>query len=514
MSNPNDKHDPENLIDTIKELASKHTYYIIGAVVVLVGLGLVIFGVGKNQNQSQPLSGLTTPAPPSATSGTVAGKTQPPSASLTTINKTDHLPAANPKVILRLHGSNIEGIRLAPALATGYLQQLGATETLTVTTQDPVEKYIQGYLPNSQVAVAVEIFAHGSGTSFKDLAARKADIAMSSIPIKPQERRDLKPLFGNLISEKNEIVVGSDGLAIIVHRTNPIASLTTQQIAGLLSGDITDWSQVGGTAGPVNIYARNALSGAFDTIQQLVLKPHNKRLSNRAKRYESVAVLADAVASDRNGIGFVGLPYAQRAKTIAVADSDEVAPLLPTFFTVATEDYPLTRRLYFYVPDQTENPHVSIMADFALSPAGQKIVEQAGFVSHSLHSAKPVITQVMPDSYVSLIKNAERLSLNFRFNVGSADLDSKSKHDFERLLSYMQARPNKRLMLFGFTDSVGLAERNLQLSEARARVVKRRLTAHNVDTLVVKGFGEILPVASNSTEEGRHHNRRVEVWIQ
>ena len=434
----------------------------------------------------------------------------------TTTTKTTQLPAANPKVILRLHGSNIEGVKLAPALVTGYLQQLGATETVTVTTQDSAEVYIQGYLPNTQEAVAVEIFAHGSGTSFKDLAARKADIAMSSSPIKPKERRSLIPFFGDLASEKNEIVVGSDGLAIIVHRANPIASLTTKQIAGLLSGDITDWSQVGGYAGPVNVHARDALSGAYNTIQRLVLRPHNKRLIGSAKSYESVAALADAVAKDRSGIGFVGLPYAQRVKTIAVADSDEVAPLLPTFFTVATEDYPLTRRLYFYVPDQSANPHARGIADFALSQTGQRIVEQAGFVSHILHTAKPAITQAMPNDYISLTRNAERLSLNFRFKVGSSDLDTKSKHDLERLLRYMQARKNKRLMLFlfGFTDSVGSAERNLQLSEQRARVVQRMLAARYIDTQVVKGFGEVLPAASNRTEEGRQHNRRVEVWIQ
>ena len=235
-----------------------------------------------------------------------------------------------------------------------------------------------------------------------------------------------------------------------------------------------------------------------------MLKPHNKRLSNSAERYESVAVLAEAVAKDWTGIGFVGLPFAQRVKTIAVADSDQTAPLLPTFFTVATEDYPLTRRLYFYVPDQSENPHARGIADFALSEIGQRIVEKEGFVSHILHTRKPVITQAMPDSYVSLTKNAERLSLNFRFKSGSSDLDTKSKHDFERLLSYMQRNLDKRLLLFGFTDSIGSAKRNLQLSEERAGVVKRMLAARRVDTQLVKGFGEILPVASDKTEEGRY----------
>ena len=519
------QHDPEmqshtdNLFesDNTKKTSSKLTLYLIGAAVVVAGLGLAIFGnLGEKKDQSQPISGVTAPASPSATGGGLTGKNQAPTASLGAAQKTANLPAVSPKLILRLHGSNIEGIRLAPDLVTGYLQQMGASETLTIKTQDSAEEYIQGYLPDTQEAVAVEIFAHGSGTSFKDLAARKADIAMSSIPIKAKERRDLKPLFGDLASEKNEIVVGSDGLAIIVHKTNPIQSLMTKQIAGLLSGDITDWSQVGGNAGPVNVHARDDLSGAYDTILHFVLEPHSKRLSNSAKRYESVAALADAVTNDRSGIGFVGLPFAQRAKTIAVADADDVEPLLPTFFSVATEDYPLTRRLYFYVPDQSANPHVRGIANFALSQTGQSIVEKEGFVSHILHTTVPAITPRMPDSYVLLIKNAERLSLNFRFISGSSDLDSKSKHDFERLLKYLQARPDKRLMLFGFADSVGSAERNLQLSEQRAGVVKRMLSARNIDvsTLIVKGFGEVLPVATNKTEEGRFHNRRVEVWIK
>ena len=117
-------------------------------------------------------------------------------------------------------------------------------------------------------------------------------------------------------------------------------------------------------------------------------------------------------------------------------------------------------------------------------------------------------------AYQSLIQSAERLSLNFRFNFGSSELDGKAKHDLERLEGYMKQHTDKKLMLFGFTDSVGSIDFNLQLSERRAQVVKDALAAHNIHPLVVKGFGKALPVATNDTDEGRHHNRRVEVWIQ
>ena len=491
---------------------SKLTPYILGAIVV-AGLGLSIFGYFANKNEQLQTSTDAT-APESSVAAMGKYQQQAP-LNVATTKQSSYLPVANPKIILRLHGSNIEGIKLAPALATGYLQQLGAIETAIVTTEDRAEEYIQGYLPDTQEAVAVEIFAHGSGTSFPDMATLRTDIAMSSRPIKTQELEDLKLVFGDLASQKNEIVVALDGLAIIVHKSNPIESLTIKQIAELLSGDITDWSQVGGNAGPVYIHARDEISGAYDTINRLVLKPHNKQLSDSAKRYESVAQLADAVASDWYGIGFVGLPFAQRAKPIAVADDIEIVPLLPTLFNVATEDYPLMRRLYFYVPEQSLNPpYVRGMADFALSEAGQAIVKKEGFVSHSVYSTKITITQAMPKEYQSLIQSAERLSLNFRFNFGSSELDSKAKHDLERLEGYMKQHTDKKLMLFGFTDSVGSIDFNLQLSERRAQVVKDALAAHNIRPLVVKGFGKALPVATNDTDEGRHHNRRVEVWIQ
>lgn len=468
MSNPDNK----NL------LTSKFTHYIIIGAVLVVGLGLsLLFG---NKQQSQ----------------------------------ISYLPAKHPKIILRLHGSNIEGIKLAPALATGYLQQLGASETATVATIDSAEGYIQGYLPETRETVAIEIFAHGSGTSFQDMAALETDIAMSSRPIKIHELDELKLLFGNLASHKNEITVASDGLAIIVHKFNPVESLTIKQIAELLSGEVIDWYEVGGNVGPVNIHARDEVSGAYDTINSLVLKPHNKELSVSAKRYKSVAELADAVAADWNGIGFVGLPFAHRAKPIAVADTVEIAPILPTLFTVATEDYPLMRRLYFYVPENSANSHVRGIADYALSAAGQAIAKKEGFVNHSLYSTKLAITQVAPKTYQMLTNNAERLSLNFRFKFGSSELDSKAKHDITRLDSYLKQHTDKQLMLFGFTDNVGSADANLKLSEQRAWVVKDHLEARNIYPFIVRGFGKAIPIASNATAEGRHHNRRVEVWIK
>lgn len=68
-------------------------------------------------------------------------------------------------------------------------------------------------------------------------------------------------------------------------------------------------------------------------------------------------------------------------------------------------------------------------------------------------------------------------------------------------------------MLFGFTDSPGLAKTNLELSQVRAEIVEQYLASRGLSPTVVKGFGEVLSVASNNTEVGRNKNRRVEVWV-
>ena len=462
-----------------------HRRGLMGAVIFLMGAAGVIFVYKDRQSASAP----------------------PPAASA-------HLPVEKPTILLRLHGSNTEGAKLAPPLAKAYLERLGATETVLVQSDEGVERYVQGYLPETQDAVAVEIFTRGSRTSFQDLGARQADIGMSSRPITAEEREALRPQYGDLTAEDSEIVIGLDGLAIIVHAANSIESLTVDQLAALFSGKISDWSRVGGPAGQVSLHARDDLSGTYDTFNHLVLRRHRYPLSDGAQRYESDAALADAVAKDPNGLGFVGLPYVGSTKVIAVADAEDTRAIPPTPFAVRTEDYPLTRRLFFYAPQRSDNPHVRAFIDFTLSDAGRTIVDAVGFISQHLSTAKPALTPDMPPAYVALTQDAERLSLNFRFQFGSAALDNKAKRDSARLLNYMKGHPHKELLLLGFADRLGPAEENRRLSLVRARVVEDNLARYGLPPKLVQGFGEVLPVASSDTPEGRHKNRRVEVWVR
>jgi len=123
------------------------------------------------------------------------------------------------------------------------------------------------------------------------------------------------------------------------------------------------------------------------------------------------------VAADPNGIGFIGLPYIQSAKPIAVSDKGTLS-LLPTRLTVSTEDYLLSRRLYLYTPANPGNKYTRQFIEFALSKKGQDVVGASGFVAQNVTQVSQTVSDRAPGDYKWLTKDANRLSLDFRFSPG------------------------------------------------------------------------------------------------
>ncbi|GGC08429.1 hypothetical protein GCM10011352_38420 [Marinobacterium zhoushanense] len=423
--------------------------------------------------------------------------------------------AAAPLTLFRLHGSNTIGESLAPALLKGFWQQQGAQRLWVQQLPTEVERDLLFDLPGSQSLQRIELKAHGSSTGFKDLLSQNTDLAMASRRIKEEERKALEPLYGDLASVRAEHVIGMDGLAIIVHPNNPIDGLNTEQLARLFAGEVDNWSQLGGPDMPVTLFSRDENSGTWDSFENLVLKKHGRTLSERARRLESSTELSDLVSQNRGAIGFIGLPYVLRAKALAIADEENAMPVYPTSFTVSTEDYPLTRRLYIYEPMTlalASRAHQFV--EFVNSEEGQEIVRKSGFISQNIHRIQPVLSNQLPQNYIDLVSGGSRLSLNFRFNTGTFELDNKAQRDMERVIRFFEQNPGERVVLIGFSDNVGDPEKNQQLSLHRAEVVRDQLLARGINVVASHGLGDQAPVASNSTAAGRERNRRVEIWVR
>ncbi|WP_437880929.1 phosphate ABC transporter substrate-binding/OmpA family protein [Pseudomonas sp. LRF_L74] len=420
--------------------------------------------------------------------------------------------AAEPITVLRIQGSNTIGAKLGPALIKGLFEQQQLSNVRVENTAIENEQQVLGVDAKGRT-LRIAIAAHGSSTGFTALLDGSADLAAASRPIKDSEVAALAAQ-GDMRSPAAEQVIAIDGLAMIVNPGNSLDSLTTDQLASIFSGQTQTWEQLGGKGGPIDLYARDDKSGTYDTFKELVLAAHGKSLASSAKRFESNDQLSDAVSSDKRGIGFTGLPSVRQSKALAIADGQSRA-MPPSVTLIATEDYPLSRRLFFYLPPASTNSWAKALVEFAHSPAGQALVEKNGFISQTVQAVKVEPLAGMPANYMKLAKDAQRLSVNFRFKENSATLDNKAQRDINRLLDYLQTAGKKqhKVVLVGFGDPKSIPSRAALLSKLRAMAVHRELIRADVIVKEVIGMGDQLPVAANSADDGREKNRRVEVWV-
>ncbi|MCQ2990192.1 phosphate ABC transporter substrate-binding/OmpA family protein [Pseudomonas tremae] len=414
--------------------------------------------------------------------------------------------------VLRIQGSNTINAQLTPALVEELMRQQGMQAVRSLPSAVN-ELRVVGTTSTGQL-VSIDIAAHGSGTGFSALKAGNTDIAASSRPIKDQEAKDLAGL-GDLKSAAGEQIIGIDGVAVILNPGNPLRQLDTVQLARIFSGEVKDWSEVGDNPGAIHLYVRDEKSGTYETFKELVLAKYGKQLAANALRFESSEQLSDEVSKDVNGIGFTGLPSVRHARAVAIADG-ESRPMLPTASLIATEDYPLSRRLYLYVPPATHQRWAQALVHFAQSADGQAIVARSGFVAQTVQALKVQPTAQMPADYQALTRKADRLSVNFRFAQGSARLDNKAQQDLKRVADYLKAQDklDQHVTLVGFGDAKSDPARATLLSRLRAMAVRRELLKSGVTFREILGLGDEMPVANNDIDDGRIKNRRVEVWVQ
>lgn len=422
------------------------------------------------------------------------------------------LPVPDQGPALRIQGSNTIGAALGPALVKGMLEHQGLQAVHTEPGDGANEQRVIGKTRQGKT-VTVEVAAHGSSTGFSALKKSNADLAAASRPIKDSELVDLEPL-GDLKSPDAEQVIAIDGLAIILNPQNPLNTLNTEQLAQIFNGEVSLWEDVGGVGGAIHLYARDDQSGTYDTFKELVLNRRGKPLAATAKRFESSEALSDAVSHDPHGIGFIGLPYVRQAKALAIVDGDS-QPMLPVTSLIATEDYPLSRRLYFYLPPSNRNPWAKALVDFTQSGKGQATVAANGFIAQQVQAIAVEPRASMPEGYQTIVRDAQRLSVNFRFEEGSASLDNKARQDLQRVVAYLKShgKLDKQVTLVGFGDAKNDPQRAALLSKLRAMAVRRELVKSGVVLRDIRGFGAQMPVAANTADEGRIKNRRVEVWV-
>jgi len=242
------------------------------------------------------------------------------------------------------------------------------SDTMVILGQRWAEVYMSAH-----PGTIIQVTGGGSGTGFAALINGTTDICQASRPIKEEERKQVEERFG---APPHETVVARDGLAIYLHADNPVAELTLAQLRHIYGGRITRWNGVGGPNAPIVLYGRENSSGTYEYFKEHVLEKGDFAVS--VQTLPGTAAVVNAVARDRNGIGYGGAAYLKGVKECAVKVDESSPATLPTAENVRSRAYPISRELYFYSRKVPEGP-MKAFVDFALSDPGQKLVTEVGY---------------------------------------------------------------------------------------------------------------------------------------
>jgi phosphate transport system substrate-binding protein len=214
-----------------------------------------------------------------------------------------------------------------------------------------------------------DIAAEGSTTGMAAIIDGTAQIGMASRRAKSSEigaasakRVNMKPT-----------VVAYDGIAVIVNASNPLKALTRKQVEQIFTGDVADWSAVGGSGGKISIYTRNTSSGTYSEFKELAMKKRD--YAPGSQKMAGNEQIASEVGRNPAGIGYVGMAYT-KASGVKVASIDGATPSTQT---VQNHSYPYWRPTFYYTNGEPSGIAKAFL-DFTLSQAGRKIVDQVGFV--------------------------------------------------------------------------------------------------------------------------------------
>jgi len=216
--------------------------------------------------------------------------------------------------------------------------------------------------------VQFDIAAEGSSSCFTALEAGTADFGMSSRGAKDSEINKFSAKGKKLV----EIVAGVDMIAVILNKANGVEKLTKAQVEGIFTGAITDWSEVGGKPGKILAYTRNTTSGTYKTFQKLAM--NKKDYGKNTMKMAGNEQIAQAVADNANGIGYVGLAYTGKAGVKPAA----VDGVLPEPKNKST--YALSRNLYYYSVGNPTGEAAKFIKWATSSKTAAKVVKKVGFI--------------------------------------------------------------------------------------------------------------------------------------
>ena len=392
---------------------------------------------------------------------------------------------------------------------------------------------------NGALVADITVVAANDRASIEDLFSNGAAFALTREAFSPET---VAEVTGMEVPDIYEFLgsrpIALDALVAHINPANRVNSISITQMGDILSGRITNWAEIGGDDLPITVHAMDPESNLARVITRDILAPRRLQLVANGIIHTSMDDLGETVAND---ISAFAVAYRSGAHDTKVTSTRNTCNMFSSAnsFSLQTGEYPLTSTWNLYTLNNHEIPDFAkSIADYLVSDQGQAAAETVGLVGLAIDrqpmsaQGERLLSAMLAEglnaqginayrNYLAEVSTATRLSTTLRFLTGSSTLDERGIADVRRISNLVRsgALEGDRLMIIGFSDSVGNFGGNINLSRNRAGVVKGLLLQDNIGRLqsedvLAFGFGPVAPVGCNTSIEGKSLNRRVEVWIR
>ena len=277
-------------------------------------------------------------------------------------------PATTPPVQPTVTMTPSATVSPAPSGTYAVQQIAGKLRVTGSTTLFPIAQATADAYMERNLKADIQVSGGGSGVGVQAIGEGTTDIGMSSREIADAE----KARYPGLVP----IDVATDAVVIIVNPSNPVTSLTLDQVRGLYNGTFQGWNSVGGTLTFPVIIGRDSASGTRVYFSEAVMK--NEKYRPDMREMNSNGAVKQTVSQTPAAVGYVGLGFVDSTvKAVKIYSNGQ--PVAPTIATVLAHRYPISRPLYMIAKGQPTGLAKDYI-DFILSTEGQKIVQDQGFV--------------------------------------------------------------------------------------------------------------------------------------
>lgn len=422
---------------------------------------------------------------------------------------------------------------LLPALVESFAEQAGES------VEDPGSELVSRQqaeddgIPSGTIGLMLEaedggttgILGHltlSASEAYGMLSDGSADVAIVSVPA---------PLLS--IDGRTETMLGTEGMVAVVSRDNIVTDISAAEMAGIFSGVITNWSEVGGSDTPIRLLGLPETHDVSTLLNTMVLGPLRLSAARPEVLFADAETLADAVDETPGAIAFLGAAAKGDARDLALSSQCGM-PLAATAENIRTGRYPYSRG-FFAVSAAAEDGRAADLLTYFDEQTPQ-IMEAAGlqpvtldtfaltpdedFLKAELPSVTDRLERLALSNALQNMGTADRLSVLLRTEAGGNRLNKSAADQLKRLIDHTEESGFRELFFVGHSPDTGDVGNNealgLILAGAARDAILETDTEGRLDATVVRtvSMGALAPMACDTDDAADDMNRRVEVWVR